>query len=65
MLIIGLIVVALVAVCIFVVARYLIELVFRQVGIDVPRAVAGALAILIALIWVLWAVRPATTGVWF
>lgn len=65
MLIIGLIVVALLAVCIFVVARYLIELVFRQVGIDVPRAVAGALAILIALIWVLWAVRPATTGVWF
>lgn len=65
MLIIGLIIVALIAVCIFVVARYLIELVFRQVGIDVPKAVAGALAILIAVVFVLWAVKPATTGVWF
>ncbi len=65
MIVIGLILVALIGVCIFVVARWVIQKVFAQVGWAVPDAVAGALSLLIAILFVLWAVKPATSGVWF
>lgn len=56
MIVIAFIVVALVAVCIFVIARWLISAAFAAAGMAVPPQVAGALALLIALLFVLWAV---------
>jgi len=53
--VIALLVIALVAVCIFVVARWLITAAFGAAGIAVPPQVSGALAVLIALLFVFWA----------
>ena len=44
-----LIILVIIAVAIFVVARWGIPLVFNELGIDIPKTVASAIAILVAI----------------